>query len=101
MCTPVIPRSPPNTESHAQLPSFYLEFHTGLLKMGIRFEVPLTTAPPVHSVPGALDLGVEWAADEADSSPFSRTEGKSKWSCTSSSLYVFMACTGTTFSITV
>jgi len=51
MFTPVIPRSAPDSESHAQLPPYYL---------------PLTTEPPVQSVPGALDLGVEWAGDEAD-----------------------------------
>jgi hypothetical protein len=79
---PVIPRSAPDSESHAQLPPCYL---------------PLTTEPPIQSVPGALDLGVEWAGDEAENSPLSSTEGKNKWSCTSSSLYVFMAYTGTTF----
>jgi hypothetical protein len=47
--------------------------------------------PPIQCVPGTLSLGVKRQGREADHSPPSKSEVKNAWSCTSTTLYVFMA----------
>ena len=61
------------------------------------------TVGPTHFgfqwVPGVLSLRLKRQGPEADHSPQSRAEAKNEWRYTSTALYTFIVCQGTTVSL--
>ena len=55
----------------------------------------------LERVPSAHLRGEKWPGRDAQYPPLSRTEFKKKWSDTSTPLYAFIACIGTTLPLSV